>query len=152
MASCSPPLIIGVGNEYRSDDGVGLEIVRRLRAKPLPNTTIIEETGEGTALIEIWKDSDRVILFDAVSTGAVPGTIHRFEAHTYPIPARFFRSSTHTFGVVEAIELARALNSLPSHFLVYGIEGKNFEAGVGLSPEVERAAQNIVEQVVKEVA
>jgi hypothetical protein len=43
-------------------------------------------------------------------------------------------------GVAEAIELARALGALSRSLVVYGIEGKNFAAGVGLSYEVEKAA------------
>jgi Ni,Fe-hydrogenase maturation factor len=35
--------------------------------------------------------------------------------------------------------------------MVYGIEGKNFLLGVGLSPEVENAVQEVVEQVAHEI-
>ncbi|HKC86245.1 MAG TPA: hypothetical protein VKG02_09745 [Blastocatellia bacterium] len=42
--------------------------------------------------------------------------------------------------MAEAIELARALGNIPQRLMVYGIEGKNFAAGVGLSAEVEKAA------------
>jgi hydrogenase maturation protease len=48
--------------------------------------------------------------------------------------------------VAEAIELARALSNFPQRLVVYGIEGKNFAAGVGLSAEVEKAAGETVRQ------
>ena len=94
---------------------------------------------------------DRVVLLDAVSSGATPGTIHRFDAHTDTIPAKFYHYSTHAFSVAEAVELARTLNKLPQHLIVYGIEGKNFEAGVSLSAEVEKAVEQVIEKVVEEV-
>lgn len=144
-------LLIGVGNEFRSDDGVGFVIARKLKTKCLPNTEVIEESGDGGVLMETWKGTNRVILFDAMLAGVAPGTIYRFEAHTQPISTKFFHCSTHAFGVAEAIELARILHQLPSYFIVYGIEGKTFEAGTGLSPEVEKAAQDVAERVAQEV-
>jgi len=148
---CPRILIIGVGNEYRRDDGVGPVVARWLKEKGLPNTTIIEETGEGAALMERWKGADVVILLDAASSGAEPGTVHRFEAQARSIPTMSFRSSTHAFGLAEAVELARTFNQLPPRLIVYGIEGKRFEAGIGLSPEVERAAREVAEHVIRDV-
>jgi len=142
-------LLIGIGNEYRSDDGVGLVATRKLRA--LPNAKVIEESGEGMALMEVWKGADTVILLDAVSSSAAPGTIHRFEVHAEPIPTKVFNCSTHAFSIAEAIELARTLNQLPPRMIVYGIEGKNFAAGVGLSSEVEKAVQDVVERVLQDI-
>lgn len=142
-------LLIGIGNEYRRDDGVGLVAARKLGS--IPNTKVIEESGEGIALMEAWKGADIVILIDAVSSGAAPGTIHRFEAHAQPIPAKFFSYSTHAFSIARAIELARTLNQLPPCMFVYGIEGKNFEAGIGLSPEVEKAVRDVVKLVLQDI-
>ena len=144
-------LVIGIGNEYRRDDAVGLIVVRRLREKNLDHVKILEISGEGAALIEARKNAKRVILIDAVQSGAQPGTIFRFEAHQQPIPTKFFRYSTHAFSVAEAIELARTLGGLPPKLIVYGIEGKNFEVGMGLSSEVEQAAHSVCEQVLQEL-
>ncbi|HWP48455.1 MAG TPA: hydrogenase maturation protease [Candidatus Limnocylindrales bacterium] len=147
----SPILLIGIGNKYRSDDGIGLEIACRLKALNLPGIKVMEETGEGTTLLEAWKGVDRVILFDAICSGAMPGTIYRFDARNQSIPAKFFHHSTHALGIPEAIELARALHQLPTYLIVYGIEGKNFTAGLGFSSEVEAAAQEVVKQVLREI-
>jgi len=142
----SGTLIIGVGNEHRRDDAVGLVVARRLKEAVPEHVRVLEESGDAAALMESWKDADTVILIDAVRSGTEPGTLHRLDAHTQPIPTRFFHCSTHAFGVAEAIELARALSQLPSRVIVYGIEGKTFEAGQGLSPEVEKATQEVVER------
>jgi hydrogenase maturation protease len=144
-------LVIGIGNEYRHDDVVGLIVARCLREKNLDHVEVLEMSGEGAALIEAWKGTEMVILVDAVHSGAEPGTIFRFEAHQQPIPTKFFRYSTHAFSVAEAIELARSLGQLPSKLIVYGIEGKNFETGQGLSPEVELAALTVLQQILREL-
>jgi hydrogenase maturation protease len=144
----SPPiLVIGIGNEYRSDDGAGLVVARGLRAKNLPGMLIIESSGDGAALMEAWKAAASVILIDAAASGKAPGTIHRFDALTQPMPTGFSFHSTHAFGVAEAIGLAQALQQLPSRLMVYAIEGKNFTAGVGLSPRVAKAVQKVIAQI-----
>ena len=144
-------LIVGVGNEFRGDDGVGPFIARRLRTKNLPGTRIECHSGEGTSLIESWKDVQTVILLDATNSGARHGHVSRFKAHDQPIPSRFFSSLTHNFGVNEAVELARTLNRLPPCLIIYGIEGKNFEEGRGLSSAVRKAAGAVLEMAIKDV-
>jgi len=140
-------LLIGIGNEYRSDDGAGLAAIRALKAKGLPGTHFKECTSDGADLIEMWSKAQIVILIDAVSSGAHAGTIYRFDARTRSIPACFSFHSTHAFGLAEAIELACELNLLPPILIVYAIEGKNFATGMGLSPEVEKAVQQVVERI-----
>ena len=92
------------------------------------------------------------MLVDAVRSGAPPGTIHRLDARAGPVPTGFFHYSTHAFSVAEAVELARSLDQLPPHLIVYGIEGEKFAAGVGLSLVVEQAVETVVERAAKTCA
>jgi hydrogenase maturation protease len=150
-AMSSPTLVIAIGNVYRNDDGVGPAVIRMLQAKGLADTSCLESNGDGAALIEAWTAADKVILIDAVASGAKPGTIHRLDALAQPLPACLAFPSTHAFGVAEAVQLAHALRQLPTSLLLYGIEGKNFAVGTTLSPEVEAAAHEVVEQILQEV-
>ncbi|MDE1889949.1 MAG: hydrogenase maturation protease [Planctomycetota bacterium] len=140
-------LIIGIGNAYRGDDAVGFVVAQRLKEQTLDYVSVLEKSGDGVALMESWKNADTVILVDAVYSDVKPGTLHRFDAHAQPIPVKFFCYSTHAFSVAEAIELSRTFNQLPPHLIVYGIEGKCFEAGAGLSLEVEEAARTVVKYI-----
>lgn len=144
-------LVLGVGNAYRSDDGVGLEVVRALKAVLPATIPVREESGEGAALMEAWQGARTVILCDAVHSGAPAGTIHRLLAHEQPIPRAFFHYSTHAFSVAEAIEMARALAELPPEMILYGIEGADFAAGVGLSPPVAAAASAVVPAILADL-
>lgn len=144
-------LVIGVGNQYRSDDGAGLIVARRLEKRNLDGVTVIEQSGLGIDLMETWKDATRVILIDAVRSGAKPGTVYRFDANSESIPAHFIGNSTHAIGVADAVELAKELGRLPSQLIVYGIEGKNYDNGTELSPEIEDAVNQIVEYLLEEV-
>ena len=159
-------LLIGVGNKFRQDDAVGLAISRRLDAEWYaartriaekfpnqlpPEIKIIEASGEGVALMELWQGATTVYLFDAVMSGAEVGKIHRIDAQIQTVPAKFFNYSTHAFSVAEAVELARTLNQLPPKLIIYGVEGKNFAHGIGLSPEVEQATEEVLQQVLVEL-
>jgi hydrogenase maturation protease len=144
-------LVIGIGNEYRSDDAAGLVVARRLRQLSLGNITVIEESGEGTDLMESWKGADTVIIVDAASSGAKPGTIHRIDARAQRIPTGLLRYSTHAFSVGEAVELARAMNRLPPRMVVYGIEGERFDEGTVLSRAVQGSVDTVVDLVLKQL-
>ena len=142
-------LVIGVGNRYRSDDGAGLEVARRLQGSDAFD--VRESEGEPVALLDVWDGAPAAILVDAVSSGATPGTIHRIDASDQPLPAEIGGApSTHAVGLGEAIELGRALGRLPRKLIVYGIEGERFNAGEELSPRVAAAIESLTEQVLHE--
>lgn len=147
MKRVSSTLVIGIGNLCRGDDGVGRVVARRLRELRLPDVEVREESGEGAALMEAWKNAETVILLDAAQSGAAPGAIHRLDAREGPVPSRFFHYSTHAFSVAEAVELARALDQLPPRLIVYGIEGEDFTAGGKLSPKIGSAVDELVSRV-----
>lgn len=145
-------VVIGVGNALRHDDAAGLEIARRLRARADDaGVTVYEHEGETLALLDVWEGADAVVLVDAIRSGATPGTIHRVEATAAPIPVRLRgSSSTHAVGVGEAIELARTLHRLPERVVLFGVEGRRFDAGGGLSEEVEAITGELADAVLRE--
>jgi len=144
-------MVIGVGNSYRGDDGVGPFIAQRLREKKLPETVAISEGGAGASLMDSWVGASLVIIIDAMNSGDLYGKIRRFDARKEPLPKMFFPCTTHHFGVAEAVELARVLDRLPPSLIIYGIEGKSFEQGIGLSPEVLKAAAKIERRVLIDI-
>jgi hydrogenase maturation protease len=145
-------VVIGVGNAYRGDDGAGLAVADRLRDRAPADVRIVSCELEPSRLIDACEGASAAVVVDAVASGAPPGTLHRFDASTTSLPARMFRSSTHAFGVADAIELARVLGRLPRSVVVYGIEGTVFEAGEGLTAAVEAAVDAAVEAVLADVA
>ncbi|HEY6952572.1 MAG TPA: hydrogenase maturation protease [Bacteroidota bacterium] len=144
--------IIGVGNEYRSDDGVGLLVARKLKKANIPGTTVLELSGEGGGLMESWEGANVVVIVDAVSSGAPLGTTYCFDARSEAIPSGFFHYSTHAFSVAESIELAKILGKMPERCLLYGIEGRNFGMGTGVAPALRKAADKIVAEIRRNIA
>jgi hydrogenase maturation protease len=142
---------VGIGNAWRSDDAAGLAAARLLHGALPAGVEVLEREGEPSGLLDAFEGADAVWLVDAVSSGAAPGTVHRFDAAAGPLPAGQFATSTHHLGLDEAIELARALGRLPARLVVFGVAGARFDTGDVLTPEVEagvaRAAEAIREEV-----
>ena len=142
-------LVLGVGNPYRRDDGFGVDVVSRLEDLNLDHVEVQEESGEPGDLVCRWTGRDTVVLVDAINADAPPGTVHRMEfvEGAWDVPVPKTRLSTHGLGIAEGVELGEILGRLPRRLVVLGVEAADTSSGVGLSPEVERAAGAVVEEI-----
>ncbi len=137
-------VIIGCGNRERGDDAAGIFVAERLRELGFPSMI---QSGDALSLIELWRRSQRVIMVDAVRTGAAIGTVSAWDLSCFS-PAISSPVSSHGLGVAEAIALAERLGCLPRQLCVYGIEGRRFDVGDEMATEVKSAVQNLVWQLV----
>ncbi len=147
----SRPLLIGAGNRWRRDDGVGPWLAERLGARLGDAVEVRLLSGEGAGLMDAWQGRDRVWLFDAAAPAGAPGQVTRIAAHAAPVPAALCHHSTHRFGVGEAIEMARVLGQLPSRLDLAVIEGIDFGEGEGLSEAVRRSAAACLAELAAEL-
>ena len=138
--------IICCGNPERGDDGAGALVAARLRNLGLEAET---RAGEASELLEAWRGADHVVVVDAVETGAPAGTVWLWDGRQANFPT-CPSASTHGLGLSEAITLARVLDRLPHRLRIYGIEGRRFEPGTEVSPEVKLAVEEVVRQITKE--
>lgn len=139
-----PALIIGVGNRLRGDDGVGPAVCDRLAGRGFE---VVEHAGDGAVLMDLWLDRGRVFVVDATATGSPPGTVSRFEPRLETMPRKTFFASSHLFGLAEAVETSRSLGRLPDGLVIYGVEGREFAHGDGLSAEVAAAVSSVADQI-----
>lgn len=145
-------VIIGVGNDARSDDGAGVGVARKIEQLNLPGVRVVTGIADGTDLIHAWQTADMAIVVDSAITGNPPGTVYRFENGIDTIPAEMFHAlSTHAFTVTDTIELARTLNLLPPLLIVYGIEASCFDPGGGLSLDVAAGVRNAVDRIRRDI-
>lgn len=145
-----PVRIIGLGNELRGDDAVGLLAARRLRGLVGDRTEVVEAEMAGVEIVALMEGARAVILIDAARSGQVPGAIHRLDASVSPIGSTLFPHSSHAINAVDALELARTLGTLPPTVIVYGVEAGDTGAGRPLSPRVARSLDDVVERILQE--
>ncbi len=137
-------VVIGVGNEFRRDDGIGPAVARALAASGARRDFRTEiSDGDPVRLMEAWDGAEVVVIVDAVRcTPSVPGRWHRTTLpHTIPV------ASSHGFGVPEAVELAEALDRRPEHLVIYAVEVTDVDFGTGLSPAVAATVTALVAAV-----
>jgi hydrogenase maturation protease len=147
----SLPLVIGLGNDQRGDDGSGLEVARALRPRLEGKARVEECVSEGIALLDLWRDAERVLVVDAVRSGAPPGTVHRLEPGDPAFRGIRTGTSTHGLSLAEAVALAKGLGCLPHRLVVYGIEAENVAMGNGLTPSVARGVKEATARILAEL-
>jgi len=144
-------VVVGMGSEYRRDDGAG-PAVADLVTRAAGGVTNLGPIADPLDLLGLWDDADLAVVIDAVRTGAEPGTVQVIELNTGSSadpggPAPSTGSSTHGIGLAGVLRLARAIGRAPKRVVVVGIEGGDFGQGEGLTPEVARAVPHAARHV-----
>ncbi len=137
-------LILGIGNAWRGDDAAGLLVARALRARKLPGVTVSEASVVDPSLLDAWQEVDRLIMVDATTSGAAPGTVHCFDLSREPLPGSLSFCSSHAFDLAALLNLAQTLNRLPPQVWVFGVEGHDFSHGQAVSATVQRGVNKCV--------
>lgn len=142
-------LVVGCGNVLRGDDAAGPTLVRRLEARGLPaGVRCFDAATDGLAVVEAMRGVPEVIVVDACSSGAAPGTVVELDGSAVEAapPAGV---SVHAVRWSEALALARVLlgDAHPRRVTAWLVEGASFEPGAELAPEVSAAVDRLVERV-----
>lgn len=134
-------LIVGVGNRYRRDEGVGPAVVDRLtEGKTLaPGIQAVDAGTPGVGLLEIARGADRMVVVDAMRTGGAPGTIHVVEPGRLRSLGQEAELSLHGVSMLGVIRLAEALGERLPEIAIVGVEVEDVGWGEGLSPGVDLA-------------
>lgn len=144
-------LVIGIGAPDHGDDAAGLLVAERVRAATSPrNVTVRELVGDQLTLFDLWTGAREVYVIDAVRSGGPPGAVYRFDG-TQQLTTPFTNRGTHSFGLADVIELARALDRVPPRLTCYGIEGGRWELGDEMSPAVMAAVATLTRRLCLEL-
>jgi hydrogenase maturation protease len=134
-----PVVVIGVGNEFRRDDGAGPAVIGQLRDLALCGVGLVITDGEPTRLIGAWTGAALAVVVDAVRAQPPhPGRVHCFVVDR-PGADAGRTASSHGFGLDDAIALAVALDRMPGRLIVHAIEAADLTQGTGLTPPVAAA-------------
>jgi hydrogenase maturation protease len=132
--------IVGVGQKWAGDDGVGLAVIKWLRRALAP--VDLAETAEPTQLVDLLTDgADPVVLVDAILDGGAAGRVRQVDYESRDRNSKQLLS-THGLDVIAAIELARGVypDRVASRVFIVGITIRSAGRGTrGLSAAVENA-------------
>ena len=158
-------LVAGIGNIFLGDDGFGIEVVRRLARRELPEGVEVADFGiRGMDLAyALQEDYDVVVFVDATPRGERPGTVYLIEPEIEEGGEAML--DTHGMDPVKVIKLSRALGAKPTRTLVVGCEpqvvvsGEDYDDMIMELSESVRAAvdeavklvESLVEEINKEV-
>ncbi|MDE1934149.1 MAG: hydrogenase maturation protease [Bradyrhizobium sp.] len=144
-------MVLGIGNPGRADDGVGALIGGRLAGQLPANVTLVVRSGDIVTLVDTWADYDALVCVDAANPMGQPGRVHRLEGADEALAESSSLTSSHGFGLAEAIALARELQTLPETVVIYAVEGACFDIGARMTPQVAKAAADVAERIIEEV-
>lgn len=146
-------VVIGLGNPLMGDDGFGIAVLERLRARyVLPAGVELVDGGTwGLNLLPVIEDAQVVILIDAIDAGLAPGTPVRIERARLP---RYLATkiSPHQVDLRDVLGLAELRGTLPDDTVAVGLQPQSIALGDGLSPVVARALDAMTATVLEELA
>ena len=139
-------VVIGCGSLLRGDDAVGPTLIRHLWADGVPDDVVLVDGG--TAGMDVafkMRGARRVVLVDAASTGAEPGTVYRVPGHELEDLPQLDGLHSHQFRWDHALAFGRWLlaEQYPDDITVFLIEIATTALGAPLSPPVEAAMHRV---------
>ena len=145
-------LVAGIGNVFLGDDGFGVEVVRRLAGRELPEDVEVADFGiRGMDLIYALQEDYEVVIFvDAAPRGEEPGTVYLLEPEIEEDGEVVL--DTHGMDPVKVIKFARTLGARPVRTLVVGCEPKVIIGGEDyedMQMELSEPVQAAVEEAAK---
>ena len=146
----APILVLGLGNQLLSDDGVGPVLLEELAASAIPWPSDVEFLDGGTqglALLGHLSGRQALIIVDALHTGAPPGTVHRLTLNELRELSAGRAHSAHEGNAGELLAAAQLIGELPDRLFVVGIEPERIVTGVGLSDAVQQALPPALDQI-----
>jgi hydrogenase maturation protease len=147
-----PRVVIGVGNEYRRDDGFGPLVVAGLIARRsgdhrLAGVDLRVSDGEPTRLIDLWAGAAVAVIVDAVlDEDHHAGHRHELVLNALDELDDDPPAGSHSIGLGSTVALARLLERLPRRLVVLAVSGTDFGFGQGLTPPVAAAVPPVTER------
>jgi hydrogenase maturation protease len=146
----SHPLVLGLGNPLRGDDGLGPAVIAALRGRAGRGLTLIE--SDGYDLLE-WLASEtfeRIVIVDAADLGQAPGRWLRLTPEQ--LAAASNQRLSHGMGLMESLALLAVLGQRPPAMSIYAIQPAAVGWGPGISLEVVGAVAAVATAILQELA
>lgn len=146
-------LVLGIGNLVMADDGVGVRAVQLLaeRYRFPEDVTLLDGGTLGLDLLPRIEEAERLIIVDAVETGAPPGTLMRMSGEEIPI-ALETKLSPHQMGLKDLLAVSSLLGQAPVETVLLGVQPASIGMSLELSPPVQAQLEPLMSHVLKELS
>ena len=150
-------LVAGIGNIFLSDDGFGVEVVRRLADVALPSDVELVDVGiRGMHLAyQLLDGYEALVLIDAAPRGGQAGDLYLIEPDLALIPEDdgsllngHGMEPDAVLSLIKTMARDQAAQVI-QRVLVVGCEPECIDEGMGLSPPVAAAVDAAVDMVVR---
>jgi hydrogenase maturation protease len=147
-----PTLVLALGNPLMGDDGFGLAVLSELRRSIEAGGPLILMDGGtwGLTLLPAIESTSRLLLIDAINTGATPGSCVRLEREELP---RYFshKISPHQVDLREVLALAELRGTLPAETVAIGVQPESVTFRMALSPVVQASVPRVTDLVLRQL-
>jgi hydrogenase maturation protease len=145
----APIVVIGLGNRYRGDDGVGVAAAAEVNRLALPGVRVVTDIAEPAGLLEAWSGATLAVVIDAaVGTPPRPGRVRRCGLRDV---AAGDGLSSHSVDLVRTHALGEALGRVPDELVLLAVEVADTDHGTGLTPQVARAVPKVLRMALAEI-
>ena len=141
-------VVLGIGNVLLSDEGIGCHVANALEEIPIPDVKAIDG-GTCPDVVQLLEGADKLIIVDAVEGGGIPGQIYRFHLEDITLEQKPFLS-LHDMGLVDNLMLMKLRHSV-GETVIIGVEPREIEWGLELSPELQEKMPRIVDAILAEL-
>ena len=147
-------IILGMGNKFFGDDGVGIIIAEKLSEilKDQKNIAVEETNWGGFRIIDLLSGYKNAIVVDALKTGKMPvGYIHNLDYKDLIHSVRMV--SFHDVNFATAVEFAKEIGRpMPENITVFAIEVEETDHfSETLTPKVMEAIDICIQMIMEEI-
>lgn len=143
-------LVLALGNTLRADDGVGAAVIEVLETYPaVPDVDLLDGGTPGFETVLLMQNYTHVIVIDAADMELAPGAWRQFTPDAVRLKSRdmHLRGTLHYAGLAEALSLGAALDLLPPHITIIGVQPASIDWEIGLTDAVQAAVPQVADAV-----
>ncbi len=142
----APHLVLGLGNELFTDEGIGVAVSRRFADLAIPGIDVVDGGTLGIALLPTVAGRQSILIFDAiVASGADPGEIIVLESSEVRQGSRIMYSA-HQLGISEVLAAADLAGGPDPEVAAVGLVPYSLETGYGVTAEAEDRIPAMIER------
>lgn len=140
--------VVGIGNVLLKDEGIGCHVVRALEEVNLSDVEVIDG-GTCLDVLQLSRNAEKLIIVDAVRGGGMPGQIYRFHIEDVTLEKKALLS-LHDMSLVDTLKLMQLWHNIDEAVII-GVEPKDIDWGLELSPELREKIPQITDAILAEL-